>query len=218
MAYLERLEAMAAELARHPLIEVLEHAVGSPYQADPVIARRHEAYIETQLRDRPLMQEARRDPSLRAFYKELGWYRLVWRLHRDRLDPARHAWAFACEDGDWQLEGHINILEEVDVFEPQEGMIWFAEDPPEDPLRTIYPLDRPHVQRATVLVPGPTGLELALYLPASRDLGSVRLRFDAWFDRLLATRGMVDTMWSSPGPDFERLRSVFPDVDPRPFA
>ena len=87
-------------------------------------------------------------------------------------------------------------------------------------MRAVAPLDRPiFVQRATVLVPGPTGLELAGYMPASRDLGSTRLRFDAWFDRLLATRGLVDTLWSLPGsPDFTRLRSVFPDVDPQRFT
>jgi len=221
MNYRARLEAMVDDLGHHSLIEVVRSHLRPPLAAtNPAQAKRNEASVKMRLKGRPVAQKMRRDPVLRAFYEEVDAFGLTWRLRREQLDPQLHAWALRCEEGDHQLEGHIELLNEGGAFDSQEHMIWLPEDDADDVLRTIQPFDRPtHAHRITVLVPARKGVELGLYHPSERTLASARLGFDAWFERLLATRGMLDTLWgSADGPDFARLRSVFPDVDPKLFA
>lgn len=221
MPYLDRLEAMTDALTRHPLVEVLESRLGPSRRGVPGLGKRLEDHIRTyRVKGKPALQKARRDPAFRAFYEEVESFALTWRLRLDRLDPVKHAWALGLEDGDRTTEGHILLLPEDTVLDTQEHLIWLPEDPPDDPLRAIHPFDRPTLShRVTVIVPNGNGVQMASYLPASRHLGAARLSFDAWFERLLATRGLLDTLWSTPdSADFARLRSVFDDVDPALFA
>jgi hypothetical protein len=42
------------------------------------------------VKGQPALQKARRDPAMRAFYEELGWFLLTWRLRTvfDDVDPS----------------------------------------------------------------------------------------------------------------------------------
>ncbi|MFD8787382.1 hypothetical protein [Kitasatospora sp. NPDC059599] len=155
-----RLDAMIADLERNPRVELLEATVAPPTPPSE---------IEHAVR----LADGRLPAGVEAFYREVGAVRLRW---RHTVPELRH--------GDLSDQGLVHLLPLGEVFGDWRGVTWHS--PEDQEYRRVRPFDMFVPEACAALLPP---LDSVHYHYFGEELYDTGYSFDAYLDRLLASRG-----------------------------
>lgn len=160
--YARRLTRLVDELKANSRVDVELAEIGAPTAAGKLASARESA---------PDLGS-----SVFAFYEEVSSFTLKW---RGVEVPEGENWVGAVD---------VRPIDDVAGPEVGKGRVWFDDTPEESPLRRLRPMDIFQPEACMALYPVP-GKATVHYHYFGESLLPTGLTFDAWFDRLIASRG-----------------------------